>query len=133
MQQPSAPTTGDKIELKDVTGALLYFTVKELKRDVETVHGLSDMILCDVAVLDGDKKGTTYTDTGIFPKLLVGQLKGVVGSVDPVIVGRLGQGLANPGKSAPWILNTPTADDLAAAVKYERYAAEQFAKEQEPF
>ena len=50
-----------------------------------------------------------------------------------VVVGRLGQGLAKPGKSAPWVLNAPSADDLKTAEKYEAYASSQKAAQEEPF
>lgn len=133
MQSPTMPGTGDRVDLKELNGSLLYISVKELVKDVVTEYGPTDAIRCDVAVLDGTKKAESYTDTLIFPSVLVGQLKSAVGSVDPNIVGRLGQGLAKPGRSAPWILNEPTQDDLAVAVKYEKYAAEKAQAQEEPF
>jgi len=38
-------------------------------------------------------------------------------------VGRLGQGLAKPGKSAPWVLNAPTQADVTIAEKYVAHVA----------
>jgi hypothetical protein len=133
MQAPSAPSSGDKVDLKELNGALLYINVRELVKDIDTAHGKSDAVKCDVAVLDGGKKGNTFDDTLIFPKVLVSQLSPAAGTSDPVVVGRLGQGLAKPGKSAPWVLNAPSADDLKTAEKYEAYASSQKAAQEEPF
>lgn len=125
MQEPSAPTVGDKIELKDVNGALLHITVKSLSTDVITTFGNADMIVADVAVLDGPNKGTVYHDSGIFPKILVSQLKAQVGAADPVVLARLGQGIAKAGQSAPWVLNAPAEADYETGRKYEAWAATQ--------
>ena len=133
MQAPAAPGSGEKVDLKELNGALLFINVKALKRDIETSFGTTDAIACDIAVLDGPKKGETIDDALIFPRVLVGQLTSAVGSADPVIVGRLGQGLAKPGKSAPWVLNDPTPDELATASKYEAYAKERALAQSEPF
>lgn len=133
MQAPSAPTSGDKIDLKSLNGTLLFITVKGIQRDIVTDFGTTDAVSCDVAILDGDKKGEVLEDTLIFPKVLQSQLSQAVGAADPVVVGRLGQGLAKPGKSAPWVLNTPSDADMAIAVKYEAYAAQRAVEQSEPF
>jgi hypothetical protein len=133
MQAASAPVAGDKFDLNGHLGALLYIRVHSLKSAVETSFGPADAIAADIAVLDGDHKGDTYSDTLIFPSVLVGQLKSSVGSADPVVVGRLSKGEAKPGKSAPWILETPTQADLDVAVKYEQYAAKKAAETEAPF
>lgn len=133
MQAPSAPTSGDKIDLKAVNGSLLHITVNAIQRDIVTDFGTTDAVSCDVAILDGDKKGEVLKDCLIFPKILQSQLAPSAGSADPVVVGRLGQGLAKPGKSAPWVLNEPSQADLDIAVKYEAYAAAKAAQESEPF
>lgn len=133
MQAPSTPTSGDKLELAKLKGALLYITVKSVQRDIQTMHGLTDAVACDVAVLDGDHKGDEYVDTLIFPKLLVAQLLPAVGSDDPAVLARLGQGIAKPGKSAPWVLNTATADDYEVGKRYETYRAKRVAEQETPF
>lgn len=132
--QPPASTTGDKIDLNKVNGSLLYITVHELVKDIQTDYGPSDAIRADVAVLDGDDKGTVYNDTLIFPSVLRRQLSGAVGSVDPTILGRLYQGVAKKaGQSPPWILAEPTEADLAIGVKYEKYARQQAEAQAAPF
>ncbi len=119
MQAPPAPNDGDKLDLKAINGALLHITVKDIVRDIPTVHGISDAVSADVVVLDGTGKGDTYEDTLIFPKVLRSVLGQVVGTADPVVIGRLGQGEAKPGKSAPWVLQVPTAEDFEVAKRYE--------------
>ncbi len=109
---------GDKMPLGDLLGALLLFTVKSLEEKVSTVHGPADAIKADVAVLDGPHKGNTYTDTLVFPKVLVSALKQSVGGM---VLGRLGQGNAKPGQSPPWILAAGTDDDKTTGEKYLAY------------
>lgn len=133
MQAPPAPSSGDKLDLKTLKGALLHITVSEYVKDIETSFGKSDAVRADVVVLDGDLKGTEYNDTLFFPVMLRGQLKGLVGDADPVALGRLGQGDAKPGKSAPWMLLAPTEADFEVGRKYAAYAEKKRADEEEPF
>ena len=123
MNHPAAPGSGDKLDLSSVNGNLLYITVRERKVGIETSFGVTDAIACDVAVLDGPHKAEVYNDTLIFPKVLASQLAAFVGKADPVVVGRLGQGTAKVGKSAPWLLNPPTQADITVAEKYVAHIA----------
>lgn len=133
MQAPSSPSNGDRVELAKLNGALLYITVRALQRDVQTMHGPTDAITCDIAVLDGPNKGETFEDALIFPKMLVSQLSPAVGAADPAVLARLGQGIAKPGKSAPWMLTEPTPADFETGQRYEVYAAKQAAAVEAPF
>ena len=99
---------GDRINLPDVLGDLLLFTVHSVERDIETAFGNSDAVKCDVAVLDGTLADTTYNDTLIFPRVLQSQLSGRTGKM---VLGRLEQGVAKKGQSAPWQLADPTDKD----------------------
>lgn len=130
MQAPSAPRSGDKLDLKEVNGALLHIQVGEVVRQVQTEYGPSDAIRATVAILDGVKKGEVMEDVLFFPRVLRSQLEQAIGET---VLARLGQGTAKAGRSAPWILNAPTADDLVTGEKYEKYAAEKAAKDDEPF
>lgn len=107
---PASPSAG--IDLKEHIGALLLIDVQSLEVGIKTVHGDNDAISCDVHVLDGPGEGTSYDGTLIFPKVLVGQLKRSIGEK---VLGRLGQGVAKPGQSAPWILNEASVEDIAKA------------------
>jgi hypothetical protein len=110
---PAAP--GQGIDLKEHVGALLLIDVQSLENGIKTVHGDSDAISANVNVLDGPGQGASYEDTLIFPKVLVSQLRKSIGDK---VLGRLGQGVAKPGQSAPWILNEASADDIAKAEKW---------------
>ena len=133
MQSAAPPTSGDKLPLDDLKGSLLYVAVAEKVRGIETQFGVSDAVKCSVAVLDGARKCETFGDTLIFPRLLQRQLELAIGGPDNVVVGRLTRGDARPGKSAPWLLDTPTAADIDTATKYAAYAAKQAAEQDEPF
>lgn len=107
---PSAP--GDGIKWADHLGALLLVDVLGIEAGMQTVHGPTDAVRANVAVIDGTGAGATYDDTLIFPKILASQTKNNVGQK---VLGRLSQGAAKPGQSAPWILAEATADDIAKA------------------
>lgn len=132
MQAP-ASATGDIIELKKVNGALLHITAHELVANVQTKFGPSDAVRADVAVLDGPEKGTIYHNALFFPAVLRRQLEPSIGKTDNAVLGRLGQGTAKSGQDAPWILNPPTAEDMATGTKYEAYAEQQAQAQAEPF
>lgn len=107
---PSAPSQG--IDWKDHNGSLLIIDVHGVKTGIQTVHGLSDAVSATVTVADGPAAGKVYTDTLIFPKILQSQTSSKVGTK---VLGRLGQGVAKPGQSAPWMLNPATPQDIAQA------------------
>jgi hypothetical protein len=122
-ESPGAPG-GDKLPLAELEGALIRVDVVEALTGVTTSFGVSDPIRCNVAALDGARKGATFDDTLVFPKVLASQLRGSVGKV---VLGRLGRGTAKPGQSAPWLLSAPTGEDIATAVKYDAYVASKVA------
>lgn len=107
---PSAPGSG--IQFADHLGALLLIEVEGVEVGIKTSFGDSDAVKANVHVIDGNGAGESYDDTLIFPKILQSQLKKSVGQK---VLGRLGQGTAKPGQSAPWLLNEASADDIAKA------------------
>lgn len=107
---PAAPSGG--IELKEHLGSLLLVEVLAQEHGVNTAHGPADPVRANIAVIEGTKAGETYDDALLFPKVLISQLKGQVGQK---VLGRLGQGTAKPGQSAPWVLNEATPEDIAKA------------------
>ena len=111
---------GDKLPLKDLLGALLRIDVLELKNGMQTSFGVSDAVRCNVAALDGDHKAEVWNDALVFPRVLASQLRPSLGKV---VLGRLGQGQAKSGQSAPWLLSAPTGEDIAVAQKYDAYVA----------
>lgn len=108
--QPSTP--GDGIKWENHKGALLLVEPLSLEPGVKTAFGDADAVKANVHVIDGAGSGEAYDETLIFPKLLVSQTKNQIGQK---ILGRLGQGTAKPGQSAPWLLQEATADDIAKA------------------
>jgi hypothetical protein len=110
---PAAPSSG--IKWDDHKGALLVIEPKEFEANIPTTYGFADAVKADVYVIDGPGAGSGYNDTLVFPKLLVSQLKAGVGTK---ILGRLGQGTAKSGQSAPWLLEAATPADQATGEKW---------------
>jgi hypothetical protein len=110
---PSAP--GDGIKWADHKGALLLIEVTDFHPAMKTSFGEADAVEANVVVLDGEGKGAKYDTALIFPKLLVSQTKNSKGQK---VLGRLAQGTAKPGQSAPWLLQEASAADVAMAEEW---------------
>lgn len=115
MTNPFAtPASSSGIEWESLKGSLLIIDVAAVEHDVPTVHGVAaNVVKATITVVDGAKRGEVIADTLIFPKVLVSALSPRVGSK---VLGRLGQGEATPGKSAPWVLTDPTEADVVAGI-----------------
>lgn len=107
---PSAPSGG--ITWADHRGALLLVEPLSFEAGIATSFGITDAVRANVHVIDGPGAGESFDDTLIFPKLLVSQTKNNVGQK---VLGRLTQGQAKPGQSAPWLLEAATEADIAKA------------------
>jgi hypothetical protein len=114
---PASPSGG--ITWADHKGALLVVEPVSLEPGIQTAFGVSDAVKANVHVVDGPGAGASYDETLVFPKLLASQLKSQVGQR---VLGRLGQGQAKSGQSAPWLLEAATAEDIAKA---EAWIAQQ--------
>lgn len=114
----AAPANASGITWKDLNGSLLLFRSHSLESGIKTIHGESQAVRADVIVLDGDRAGTVYNDTLVFPKVLIANVKPPVGSTGHMVLGRLGQGQAKTGQSAPWILTDATEADKDVARAY---------------
>lgn len=121
---PSAGN-GDAFKPAEHKGALILVSSIRQEREVVTEFGTADPICCTIAVIDGEHKGDTYTDTFLFGVALINSLKRHSGT-DAKVLARLGQGIAKPGRSAPWILEAATDEDREAARKYEASIEEPF-------
>ena len=115
MTQFESPATSTSIEWATLNGALLIIDVLEVVKDVNTVHGPSDAIRATVTPVDGPSAGAAFADALIFPRFLQSQLKPKVGKT---VLGRLGQGVAQPKQSPPWVLSEATDDDKHAAGQF---------------
>jgi len=111
----ASPATSTGVDWKEVNGALILINVLGVDEAVQTVHGVTDAVRANITVLDGDLKGETFDDTLVFPRVLKSQLKSKVGQL---VLGRLGQGTAKPGQSAPWQLVEATDGDKSVANAY---------------
>lgn len=124
---PAPPGSG--IRWEDLNGRLLLIEPTAVKTEIKTSYGEADAVVADVAILDGDAKGDTYPEALVFPKVLQGQLKSKLGEK---VLGRLGQGQAKPGQSAPWLLEEATAEDYEVGVRYLDYRAKNEIAKPEP-
>jgi len=109
----TAPTQGggDSVKVADLAGKLLIITPIEHKKEITTVHGVTDAIEVNLVDLDGDE---THNNILFFNVALKNALKEKIGQK---VLARIGQGTAKAGKSAPWVLIDATGnpDDLAKA------------------
>lgn len=84
----------------------------------DTSMGESEVIYADIVVLDEHGEDhEVFTDAKVFQTGLRGALSGPLRR-GTRLVGRLGKGIAKPGKSAPWTFLDATAADKAVAVKF---------------
>jgi len=109
----TAPTQGggDSVKVADLAGKLLIITPVEHKKEITTVHGVTDAVEVNIVDLDGDE---THNNILFFNIALKNALKDKIGQK---VLARIGQGTAKAGKSAPWVLIDATGnpDDLAKA------------------
>lgn len=119
----SAPTQGQSLKPADVQGHLLIVEPSEFTAGVPTAFGESDAIRCTVHDINDAE---TYEDILWFSTVLVSSLKSRIGQR---VLGVMGQGVARPGQSAPWILVDASGEQAAvtAATAYlESRAASSF-------
>lgn len=109
----SPATQSESIKVADLNGHLLIVTPKEYREGITTVHGVADAIEVDLIDLDDNSE---HTDVLFFNIALKSALKPNIGKL---VLGRIGQGVAAPGKSAPWVLNAVTVQaDIDRASAY---------------
>ena len=110
------PSQGDQIKVAEHLGSLALIYVHEFREDFPTVHGPSDAVVADVHILDGATAGKSFGNTMLFNKALVGSLRSAAGG-DPVL-GRIAQGVAKPGQTAPYILQPFTDADAKVGMAW---------------
>lgn len=109
------PASATGIQWADHKGRLLLVEPKAFETGISTSLGDKDAVRADVTIIDAPGQPEEYVDTLIFPRALIGQTKSMVGKK---VLGRLGQGQAKPGQSAPWRLEDPTPGDIEVGKKY---------------
>lgn len=115
MTEFASPAAATGIKWADVKGSLVMVKVHAVETGISTTFGPSDAVRADVTVVDGEHAGDEYADTLVFPKALQSQLRPNVGKT---VLGRVGQGAAKPGQSAPWLLLEASDADRKAASDY---------------
>lgn len=111
----AAPATSSGgVKPADLNGHLLLITPHEYKTGIVTSMGEAEAIECDVVDLDTNEE---HFSVLFFNVALRSALKPNIGAQ---VLGRIGQGVAKPGKTAPWILNDATANqaDIDKATAY---------------
>lgn len=111
----SAPPPSGGITWEDHNGKLLIVEPLAVETGIQTTYGLSDAVRANVYVITGPTEAEEFADTLIFPKLLQSQTRGQIGKK---VVGRLGQGQAKSGQSAPWVISEATTEDIEKAKAY---------------
>jgi len=109
-----ATSSGDFVKVADLNGHLLIISPTEYKASVSTAMGDTEAIQCNIVDLDTNEE---HTDVLLFNVALRSALKPNIGAQ---VLARIGQGIAKPGKSAPWILNDATVNpaDIQKATAY---------------
>lgn len=110
----AAPPSGG-ITWADHKGNLLIIEPLSHEVGIQTSFGVADAVKANVYVLTGPDTAEEFPEALIFPKLLASQAKSQIGKK---VVGRLGQGTAKPGQSAPWLLEEATTEDVEKAKSY---------------
>lgn len=111
------PGSADVFKPVDHNGRLLLIKPKQYLTGVPTKdYGEKDAIEADIHILDGPAAGTVLRDGRVFGLVMIGQLKGNVGT-GRFNLGRLGQGAATKG-NPPWKLAEPTGEDAELARRY---------------
>jgi hypothetical protein len=115
-----ASNEGANVKPADLLGHLLIISPVEYKTGIQTSLGETDAIEVNIVDLDTSEE---HTSVLFFNVALKSALKPNIGKQ---VLARIGQGVAKPGKSAPWILVNAT-DDPTAVAKATSYIASGFA------
>src|ERR1035438_2478230 len=110
------PSQGDQVKVADLLGSLTLIWARDYREDVTTAYGPADAVAVDIHVLEGPKGGEKFENTLLFQRALIGSLRSAIGG-EPVLA-RIGQGVAKPGQSQPYILLPYDAADAALASHY---------------
>ncbi|MEV1201706.1 hypothetical protein [Microbispora rosea] len=113
-KQPSG--SGDVFKPADHLGRLVLVYALAFREQIPTSFGASDAVAADVHVIDAPGGPQVYNNALLFQRALIASLRDAVGG-DPVLA-RIGQGVAKPGQSAPYVLNPFTDQDAAVATAY---------------
>lgn len=111
------PGTTTALDLEAINGRLLLIKPHRVEVGVKTTLGEKDATVVDVHVIDGPDPGEVFQEVFIWPRVLQGQLRSLVGT-GKFVLGRLGKGVAKPGQNPPWKLSDPLDADNTLATQY---------------
>jgi hypothetical protein len=106
---PPSSSSGESVKPADLQGHLLIIKPIEYKVGIQTSLGEAEAIEVNLVDLDTN---TEHNSVLFFNVALRSSLKSNIGKS---VLARIGQGVAKPGKSAPWILIDATTDAEAVA------------------
>ena len=101
--------TGGGVKPADLHNHLLIITPLEYRTGITTSMGDSDAIAVDIVDLDTNEE---HDNSLLFNPALRNALKPLLGQK---VLAKIVQGVAKPGKTAPWILQDMTVDTAAVA------------------
>jgi hypothetical protein len=105
----TAPASSSGFTPADHHTHLLVIEAESYETGIVTSLGEKDAVKATIHDID---LGETSEDALVFPKVLIGALRSRIGQT---VLARLGQGIAKPGQSAPWVLEDATGDPAAVA------------------
>jgi hypothetical protein len=100
---------GDRLNIGDIKDHHVIINVLSSETRT-TTYGDAEAVTINVADLT---TGLSHLDVLWFSRVIVSSLRGFAGS-GSLVLGTVGQGVAKPGQSAPWVLNA--ADHLPEVV-----------------
>lgn len=106
---PPAPISSTSWRAKDFQGLLHVFCTDGGRQQVTTKHGDRETVKCeDIVVFCTDGTVLRFPDQPVFGAVLVNQL-----DTRGLVVGTIGQGVAEAGRNAPWVIVEPSEDQMA--------------------
>ncbi|MBX6723775.1 MAG: hypothetical protein IRY92_11170, partial [Dactylosporangium sp.] len=114
-QQPNT-SSGDVFKPAEHLGRLVLIYARSFRENVPTSFGAADAVAADIHVIDNPGGVAVFTNALLFQRAIVASLRDAIGG-DPVLA-RIGQGIAKPGQTAPYILQPYSDADAAVATAY---------------
>lgn len=116
-QRDEFDIAGNHVPMKDLIGELVLFSPTEYVEEMNTVHGVKDVVVADLVVLTADGGPIEHPSALVFQGPLIGLLKRKIHTGRKVL-GVVSLGEAKNGKQAPYRLAAPTDEQQQMARDY---------------